>query len=89
VLLPVWDDPATAMTGVRLVVSDGHQQLPIDQGDRGVAERLAGIASERMAQLRGLRAELGCAVLPLLTTEPALLQLARELDSTPTRPRRG
>jgi uncharacterized protein (DUF58 family) len=89
VLLPVWDDPATAKTGVRLVVSDGHQQLPIDQGDRSVAERLVGIASERMARLRGLRAELGCAVLPLLTTEPALLQLARELDSAPVRPRRG
>lgn len=88
VLLPVWDDPATAKTGVRLVVSDGHQQLPIDQGKPGVAERLAGIASERMAQLRGLRAELGCAVLPLLTTEPALLQLARELDSAPVGPRR-
>ena len=88
-LLPVWDDPATATTGVRLVVSDGQQQLPIDQGDRSVAERLAGIASERMARLRGLRAELGCAVLPLLTSEPALLQLARELDSTPAHPRRG
>lgn len=89
VLLPVWDDPATAKTGVRLVVSDGQQQLPIDQGDRSVADRLAGIASERMARLRGLRAELGCAVLPLWTHEPALLQLARELDSMPTRPRRG
>ena len=89
VLLPVWDDPSTAKTGVRLVVSDGHQQLPIDQSDRGVAERLAGIASERMARLRGLRAELGCAVLPLFTHEPALLQLARGLDSAPVPPRRG
>lgn len=89
VLLPVWDDPGTAATGVRLVVSDGHLQLPIDQADRSVAERLAGIASERMARLRGLRGELGCAVLPLFTHEPALLQLARELDSTPVRPRRG
>lgn len=89
VLLPVWDDPATARTGVRLVVSDGHQQLRIDQGNRNVAGRLAAIAAERMERLRGLRAELGCAVLPLLTHEPALLQLARELDSTPARPRRG
>lgn len=88
VLLPVWDDPSTAKTGVRLVVTDGCQQLSIDQGARGVAERLAAIASERMAQLRGLRAELGCAVLPLLTSETALLQLARGFDSPPHHVRR-
>jgi uncharacterized protein (DUF58 family) len=89
VLLPVWDDPATAQTGVRLVVSDGYQQLPIDQADPGVVERLTTIASERMAQLHDLRAELGCAVLPLFTHEPALLQLARGLASRPGGQRRG
>jgi uncharacterized protein (DUF58 family) len=88
VLLPVWDDPSSAKTDVRLVVSDGHQQLFINQGARGVAERLAAIASDRMAQLRGLRAELGCAVLPLLTSEPALLQLARGFDNPPRLVRR-
>ncbi|MCZ8110046.1 MAG: DUF58 domain-containing protein [Rubrivivax sp.] len=81
VLMPVWDDPGTATTGVRLVVSDGTLQLPIDQSDRGVAARLAAIAEDRMARLLGLRAELGCSVVPLLCTEPALLQLVRGLDS--------
>ena len=83
VLLPVWDDPSTATPGARLVVSDGTVQVPIDHADSGVAGRLAAVARERMDRLRGLRAELGCAVLPLLTTEPALLQLARGLDSPP------
>jgi len=54
-----------------------------------VRERLATVAKARMDQLMGLRAELGCAVLPLLTTEPALLQLARGLGSRPVSPRRG
>lgn len=88
VLLPVWDDPRTTTPGVRLVVSDGLWQLPIDHADRGVSDRLAAVAHERMDQLRGLRLELGCSVLPLLTTEPALLQLARGMDSAPTPARR-
>lgn len=81
VLLPVWDDPRSVRVGVRLVVSDGALQLPIDQTSRGVSERLAAIAHDRKERLRGLRAELGCSVLPLLCSEPALLQLARGLDS--------
>jgi len=89
VLLPVWDDPATTTPDVHLVVSDGTLQLPIDHADVGVRERLTTVAKARMDQLMGLRAELGCAVLPLLTTEPALLQLARGLGSRPVSPRRG
>ncbi len=89
VLLPVWDDPATTTPGVRLVVSDGSRQLPIDHADRGVTARLAEVARERMERLRGLRAELGCSVLPLYTGEPALTQLARGLDSRPAAARRG
>lgn len=89
VLLPVWDDPATATADVRLVISDGLWQLPIDHADAGVRERLARIARERMDRLEGLRTELGCSVLPLLTTEPALMQLARGLDSRPAAPRRA
>ncbi|TDP04522.1 uncharacterized protein DUF58 [Roseateles asaccharophilus] len=83
VLLPIWEDASTTTQGVRLVVSDGQAQLPIDHGDRRVIEGLATLARERSERLRGLRAELGCAVLPLLNTEPALLQLARGLDKTP------
>lgn len=88
VLLPVWDDPGTATADVQLVVSDGTLQLPVDHADVGVRERLATVARQRMEQLLGLRAELGCAVLPLLTTEPVLLQLARGLGSRPAVRRR-
>lgn len=83
VLLPVWDDPATVTPDVRLVVSDGRWQVPVDHADAGVKARLAAVAQERMARLLALRAELGCTVLPLLTTEAALVQLARGLDSKP------
>ncbi len=83
VLLPIWEDPRSTTPGARLVVSDGRAQLPIDHGDRKVIEGLARLAHERSERLRGLRSELGCAVLPLLNTEPALLQLARGLDQTP------
>lgn len=88
VLLPVWDDPATATPDVNLVVSDGTLQLPVDHANVGVRERLATVAKERMDLLMGLRAELGCSVVPLLTTEPALLQLARGLGSRPAVRRR-
>lgn len=87
VLLPVLEDAATTTPGVRLVLSDGQSQLPLDHSDAGVIERLASLAKERTEGLRGLRAEIGCAVLPLLSTEPALLQLVRGLDQASASPR--
>ncbi|HQZ01923.1 MAG TPA: DUF58 domain-containing protein [Thauera sp.] len=79
VLLPVWEDPET-LRPARIVVSDGSLQLPVDHANAKVRARLAEAAQKRMHDLLGLRAELGCAVMPLLTSEPALVQLARGMD---------
>lgn len=83
VLLPVLEDPGTAVPGVRLVLSDGCLQLPVDHADPRVIARLAALALERTERLRGLRAEIGCAVLPLLSHEPTLMQLVRGLATAP------
>lgn len=88
VLLPIWDEPDSTTPGARIVISDGQWQLPIDHADRDVVARLSSIAAVRMQSLMALRAELGCAVLPLFSSQAALLQLARGLDSAPRTRRR-
>ncbi|MDG3066138.1 DUF58 domain-containing protein [Thauera mechernichensis] len=84
VLLPIHDDPGTARP-VRLVVTDGSLQLPLDHTDESVRCRLADLAHARMEGLLALRSEIGCVVLPLTTSEPALLQLARRMASPAAR----
>ena len=86
VLLPVWEDPAT-LRPARIVVSDGQLQVPVDHAYAEVRARLATTAQTRMQDVLNLRAELGCAVLPLLTSAPTLVQLARGLDGRATVPR--
>lgn len=84
VLLPIRDDPDTARP-VRVVVTDGSLQLPVDHTDEAVRSRLAEIAHARMEGLLALRREIGCVVFPLTTSEPALLQLARGMASPAAR----
>lgn len=75
-LLPLWEAPGPTLN-TRRVVSDGVLQIEVDMSDKQVRERLAGIVASRQQTLLGLREQLGLAVLPLVTDEDVVVQLAQ------------
>jgi uncharacterized protein (DUF58 family) len=69
--------------GAKLVVSDGTLQIALDTGDRSTHQKLADLASGRLAEILEWQREFGVPVLPLSSAEDSLTQMRRLMGLSP------
>ncbi len=61
--------------GMKLTVSDGHEQIELDSSDANLSERVKSAMEDRLSQLIAWSGRYGFPVVPLTTERPALEQL--------------